>query len=195
MIIIFINFSLFLNLFKGIDNKIKKLVIDKQNIELNIWDTAGQERFKSVAKSYLNKSDGVILVFDLTNLSSFNSIEDWIEELNKVKKEGKTSLVLVGNKSDLKNSNVNKELIDELLKKYNLRYFETSAKENKNIKKAFEFVAKDIYFEKYKEKKNKSANKNDKEYSIGKSAVNDFKDINIENFEMSFYLGNRIFLN
>lgn len=117
---------------------------------MNIWDSAGQERFKSIAKSYFNKSDGVILVFDLTNIDSFNSIENWMEDLTKMKKEERCSTVLIGNKSDLRNEVViNKEMIETLVKKHKIKYFEVSAKENKNIKCSFEYLAKEIYNKKF----------------------------------------------
>lgn len=151
-------------MYLGIDNKVKKLVIYEKRIALNIWDTAGQERFKSIAKSYFNKSDGVLLVFDLTNIDSFNSIEKWMQELNSFKKEANGSIVLVGNKCDIKNNTIKNEEIDELINKYNLKYFKASAKENKNIKQSFEYLAKDIYSKKVlhnnmKHERHKSKNK------------------------------------
>jgi len=124
---------------------------------LVIWDTAGQERFKSIAKSYFNKSDGVILVFDLTSIESFNSIENWMED---IKKEDRNSVILLGNKCDIKDRIIiQKEMIEKLVKKHNIKYFETSAKENKNIKKSFESLAKNIFNKKYNVNKGKQNNK------------------------------------
>lgn len=128
----------------------KKINLHNKNIILNIWDSAGQERFKSIAKSYFNKSDGVVLVFDLTNIESFNSIENWMEDLTKMKKEERCSTILIGNKSDLIDDIVvKKDMIEALVKKHKIKYFETSAKENKNIKCSFECLAKEVYNKKY----------------------------------------------
>jgi GTPase SAR1 family protein len=52
----------------------KNIIIDNKNIKLQIWDTVGKETFRSIAKSYLKCAVGVILVFDLTNIESFTSI-------------------------------------------------------------------------------------------------------------------------
>jgi len=129
---------------------VKKIKICNKNIILNIWDSAGQERYKSIAKSYFNKSDGIIFVFDFTKIESFNSIEDWMEELTKMKNEERCSTILIGNKTDLKDGIVVKiDMIEALVQKHKIKYFEASAKENINIKSSFEFLAKDIYNRKF----------------------------------------------
>ncbi len=111
----------------------KKIKICNKNIILNIWDSAGQERYKSIAKSYFNKSDGIIFVFDFTKIESFNSIEDWMEELTKMKNEERCSTILIGNKTDLKDGIVVKiDMIEALVQKHKIKYFEASAKENIN---------------------------------------------------------------
>lgn len=47
------------------------LLVDGQRIELNIWDTAGQEKFHSLGPIYYRDSQGAILVYDITDPSSF----------------------------------------------------------------------------------------------------------------------------
>ena len=58
----------------GIDFVTKYIKVGEKMINLQIWDTAGQERYKVIAKNYYNKSDGFIIVYDITNKSSFNDI-------------------------------------------------------------------------------------------------------------------------
>ena len=69
-------------------------------IEFKIWDTAGQEKYRSMASSYYRDASAAIIVYDLTNKSSFNGAKSWIKELGKFCKNN-ILIVLVGNKSDL----------------------------------------------------------------------------------------------
>ena len=76
----------------GVDFMIKDIpitevfnTIDLKNkkIRLQIWDTAGQERFRTITTSYYRNVDGIILVYDITNISSFNDIKGWIDDIYK----------------------------------------------------------------------------------------------------------------
>ena len=59
----------------GVDFKIKSLEIDNKRIKLQVWVTAGQERFKPITKCYFRGSHGCIVLFDITNRSSFNNVK------------------------------------------------------------------------------------------------------------------------
>ena len=60
----------------------KKIKIDPYTeIDFEIWDTAGQERFRSMSRSYLRESNGIFLVFDLTDQKSFEDLTYWMEEI------------------------------------------------------------------------------------------------------------------
>ena len=52
---------------------------------VQIWDTAGQERFKTLTKSYFRGAQGIILVYDITNRSSFESVTTWVDSIEKVR--------------------------------------------------------------------------------------------------------------
>ena len=47
------------------------------------WDTAGQERFKTITAAYYRGADGIILVYDVTNRESFDSIRKWVREVDR----------------------------------------------------------------------------------------------------------------
>ena len=65
----------------GLENKVKTINIHGLKAKLQIWDTAGQEKFSSLTKGFFRNTDGILLVFDLTNNKSFNNIKKWINEV------------------------------------------------------------------------------------------------------------------
>ncbi|MFW9952369.1 MAG: GTP-binding protein [Candidatus Thorarchaeota archaeon] len=108
-----------------------------------IWDLAGQAQFKRVRQSYLANAEAGILVFDVTNSSSFESIENWYSEV--IKASPSLSLILVGNKIDLTTDRkVSSEEGEKLAQKLKLSYIETSAKTGENIEDAFKMLALQI---------------------------------------------------
>ena len=62
----------------GVDHVTVRLKIQDLMVRIVIWDPAGQERFESMAKSFYQNLDGVILVFDLTNEKSFSNLNKWL---------------------------------------------------------------------------------------------------------------------
>ena len=83
----------------GIDFKIKRVILDGVKVKLQIWDTAGQERFKTITSAYYRSADGIIVIYDTTNESSFNHINPWIQEVDRYVPEG-SAKIIVGNKID-----------------------------------------------------------------------------------------------
>lgn len=84
----------------GVDFKVKTINVDGKKIKLQIWDTAGQDRFKNINQTYYKGAIGVVLVYSITDLNSFNNVKNWIKQIYEhtspdIKK------VLIGNKSDL----------------------------------------------------------------------------------------------
>jgi small GTP-binding protein len=97
------SFSTELKTTVGVEFGAKKLNIQGKMVKAQIWDTAGQERYRSITSAYYKGAKGGLLVFDLTNEESFNSIDKWLKEL-KQECESDLVIVLVGNKSDLTES-------------------------------------------------------------------------------------------
>ena len=71
-------------------------------IRAQIWDTAGQERYRAITNTYYRQAIGVLLVYDISRRSSFESIDKWLNEVRDHADE-KVEIILVGNKSDLGN--------------------------------------------------------------------------------------------
>lgn len=63
----------------GVDFQVRTMDIDGRITSVQLWDTAGQERFRSIAKSYFRRADGVLLLYDCTFERSFINVRDWIE--------------------------------------------------------------------------------------------------------------------
>ncbi|RNA42137.1 ras-related Rab-3 isoform X1 [Brachionus plicatilis] len=134
----------------GIDFKVKTVFRNDKRVKLQIWDTAGQERYRTITTAYYRGAMGFILMYDITNEESFNAVQDWVTQI-KTYSWDNAQVVLVGNKSDMQNERVvayerGKQLADHL----GLEFFETSAKENINVKQVFERLV-DIICEKMAE--------------------------------------------
>ena len=128
----------------GVDFKIKTLEIDQKKVKLQIWDTAGQERFKNIISSYYRGVHGILLIYDVTDKDSFKNLNNWLIEIEKNANKNVVK-VLIGNKADLEDKRVisynqGKEFADM----YGLKYIETSAKKNINVRDAFETLAREI---------------------------------------------------
>ena len=121
----------------GLDTKTKFVSHKDKKIQLQIWDTAGEERFRSIAKSCYKGADGILLMYDVSNIGSFKHIKNWITDIenNITVPKDKLALIIIGNKSDLtedkkKVDNKDKEDFEN---KYKYKIIETSAKTDKNI--------------------------------------------------------------
>ena len=128
----------------GIDFQIKNLTIDNKKIKVQIWDTAGEERYKVVTKSYFNSSNGFIIIYDITNRESFCNVNNWIEQISTLVGNN-VKCILFGNKNDWKHKrNVEAKEGIELAKKFNYKFYETSAKDGNNIEEGFTSLIIDI---------------------------------------------------
>ena len=123
----------------------KKTVIIGENKKVNlfIWDTCGQEKFRSVTRQYYIDSQGIILVFDLTNKNSFNDLQSWYDEAINYINNKNCIFFLFGNKSDEKNKKqVSKIDIKNFMRKNHRikKYFEVSALSGDNIELSFDKI-------------------------------------------------------
>ncbi len=128
----------------GIDFRTKAIKVYGKDIKLKIWDTAGQERYHNITNQIFKGSDGIILVFDVTEDNSFSKIQDWIEQVKSNVSQKEISLILIGNKCDIEERVISKEKGKELAKILNIDYYETSALNGTGINEAFEGITKTI---------------------------------------------------
>ncbi len=87
----------------GVDFISKRFkIVNGPTIKIHIWDTAGQEAFKSIIHSYYRHIGGAIIMFDVTNKSTFDNIPLWLINVRKNHIcEHEHPIILVGNKCDL----------------------------------------------------------------------------------------------
>ena len=77
--------------------------VKSKKIKVNLTDTAGQERFKAITKSYYKGSDAALLLYDITDIKSFEHIKEWVESIRNSlsKNDNKYTIFLIGTKIDL----------------------------------------------------------------------------------------------
>jgi Ras-related protein Rab-10 len=128
----------------GIDFKIKTVEVDGKKIKLQIWDTAGQERFHTITTSYYRGAMGIMLVYDITQEKTFDNIAKWLRNIDEHASEGVERMILA-NKCDMNDKRmVSKEKGDGIAREHNIKFYETSAKENINVEAAFMKLTEDI---------------------------------------------------
>ncbi|KAG4945279.1 ras-related protein RABE1c isoform X1 [Glycine max] len=154
----------------GIDFKIRTIEQDGKRIKLQIWDTAGQERFRTITTAYYRGAMGILLVYDVTDESSFNNIRNWIRNIEQHASDN-VNKILVGNKADMDESKrvVPTSKGQALADEYGIKFFETvsdayvkmwklnffyhrqqkkfilqSAKTDLNVEEVFFSIARDI---------------------------------------------------
>ena len=128
----------------GIDYKEKEVIIEGKKYKILLYDTTGQERFKSLAINLIKDADGVMLMYDITNRESFNSIIDWIKNIEDRKGENFPTIIL-GNKVDNEDiRKVSKEEQEKVAEGNDISFFEISNKTGVNVNEALLAFIKEI---------------------------------------------------
>jgi len=113
-------------------------------VKFEIWDTAGQERYHSLAPMYYRGAQAAIVVYDITNVDSFERAKSWVKELQR---QGSPSIViaLAGNKSDLAAKRaIQVEEAQAFTEENGILFMETSAKTASNVNELFVAIAKKL---------------------------------------------------
>ncbi|XP_017557969.1 ras-related protein Rab-18-B [Pygocentrus nattereri] len=128
----------------GVDFKVKTIAVDGNRAKLAIWDTAGQERFRTLTPSYYRGAQGVILVYDVTKRDSFTKLENWLNELETYCTRNDLVKMLVGNKIDKDNREVDRNEGLKFARKHSMLFIEASAKTRDGVQCAFEELVEKI---------------------------------------------------
>ena len=159
----------------GVNFYTKTLEYHGNEYKLVIWDTSGHERFRIILRNYYKLADLYILMFDLSNKETFESLPYWLNQIEINNPVEKNKIIVLGNKSD-KDIVVSKDLMKNFSNKYNLPIIEISTKEGINlfkmemlIYKNIEVIVNDENIE--NTKKSNNSNKNEKKMILKKRNI------------------------
>ena len=145
----------------GVESRIKDINKNNEPIKLSIYDSAGQERFRKIVKNYYKGADGIILIYDVSNIESFNAIKIWIESIKENLDMEKIGFIVVENKCDLPNEK--KKITDDMRKEMEesigFGIIIASAKDKINVDETFDLLVDQMIILKEKNKKNDSLRK------------------------------------
>jgi len=128
----------------GVDLRMHDFKVDGKNVKLEIWDTAGQERFRTITTSYFRGAQGILLVYDVTDRRSFESIRNWVSQIQQ-HADVHVNKILVGNKCDMLDEKVvSTEEGQKLAKEFGIDFWEASAKNDINVEQSFISIARAV---------------------------------------------------
>ncbi|XP_033210736.1 ras-related protein Rab-37 [Belonocnema kinseyi] len=126
----------------GFTNKL--VSVDGNQVKLQIWDTAGQERFRSVTHAYYRDAHALLLLYDITNKTSYDNIRAWLGEIREYAHDD-VVVILLGNKCDCGSQReISREEGERLGREYQVPFMETSAKTGINVEVAFHAIAREL---------------------------------------------------
>ena len=118
--------------------------MDGTRVTMQIWDTAGQERFRNLTTSFYRRTQGIILVYDVTNRQSFDNVADWIREIQECAGEH-VCKCLFGNQCDrIEDRVISTEEGKALAKRHQMAFYEGSAKADINVEEVFAELARQV---------------------------------------------------
>ena len=125
----------------GVEFKLKDIYVNNNCARLKIWDTCGQEKFRAITRQYFKNSNGVFIVFDLTNKDTIKRLNVWMKDIN----DNITNdffVFLIGNKVDIKDRDISiSEEAKQFANNQKINYYEVSAKTGSGIYNVFEKMA------------------------------------------------------
>lgn len=123
----------------------KKVVLDGEEVQIDILDTAGQEDYAAIRDNYFRSGEGFLCVFSITEDDSFQSTQEFRDQILRVKNDNNIPFILVGNKADLTNNRkVQQATANNRAAQWQVPYVETSAKTRENVDKVFYDLMREI---------------------------------------------------
>ena len=129
--------------------------IDNKNVRIELWDSSGYEKFHSLTASSFSNAEGIMVMFDVTNPTSFENVRNWTESIKTHLSSGINNIpvIIIGNKIDI----VEREVKTEEAKKYcndlGFKYYETSAKTGENVNDTIKSLVREVLKKKIRKNK------------------------------------------
>jgi len=121
----------------------KTIDVEDKRVRVQIWDTAGQDRFRTITQTFYRGAMGIILTYAVNDRESFENVESWMKQIEEHASED-VCKILVGNKSDMDNRCVDYEEGKKLADSYGIQFFETSARDGRNVNDVFHEISREI---------------------------------------------------
>jgi GTPase KRas protein len=145
----------------------KQVIIDGELVLLDILDTAGQEDYSAMRDCYMKSGHGFVLVYSITSLPTFIRVEYFIKQIFRLKGKEKVPMILIGNKLDLDFERVVTSFDGfDFARKYNIPFFESSAKLKINVEESFFQLVREI-----RKERNIISNNSTKKYKKRKNII------------------------
>lgn len=142
----------------GVDFRKKTIKLDGKELKLIIFDTAGQARYRTISKHFYQGCRGVLLVYDVSEGSSFPNSKDWLKSISE-NADKDIEILFVGNKIDLPRV-ITTEEGKAFANENKILFFETSAKTGTGVEKSFEMLMKNILRKEVEKLQQEKANDN-----------------------------------
>ena len=154
----------------GLDNFTKDEVIDNKTVRIKIWDTAGQEKFQSLTKGFFRNAQGIMVVYDVTNVETYENLKYWTQSIKTHMGSDidKISVIIIGNKIDSKDREVNKKEAESYCSELGYPYFETSAKTGENVNETIRYLVMEVLRKNSLNKVKSFNNENGNNFKISK---------------------------
>ncbi|CAD8203144.1 unnamed protein product [Paramecium octaurelia] len=128
----------------GIEQIVKQIKIGDEILKLRLWEFPGFQNFKQIARMYYKRTQGLILLYDITDHESFDNLENHLEEALQ-HHDSLLSIILIGNKVDLDSKRqVSIEEAEDFASKKGFPFFEISVKTNHNFDLVLEYCLRDV---------------------------------------------------
>jgi len=130
----------------GLELITKDEIIDNKTIRIDLWDTAGNEKFHSLTTGFFKNAEGIMIMFDVTTLTSFENVRNWTESIKThlSLEANNIPVIIIGNKIDLKEREIKTEDANKYCRELGFKYFETSAKTGENVDLTVKYLVKEV---------------------------------------------------